>query len=418
MTSIATALSLFLLLLCHSAAHRPFIALQCPEEDYPQESNYSSNLRRLLQRVYEKGWISFFYNFTEGDPPDTVYGHFLCRPDVPADVCLSCIDFGSSYVLTVCSGRKEAIIWYDECLLRYSNRSFFSFMESAPSNKSSIKAESSYPDVVGTNSAHLLNNVTELVIASDFFYAASNLIMSSSIELHVRAQCTPDLTRPDCRNCLEVATRDFEMFAINQFSQVNLPSCYAQYKIYDPTSQAPSPGYTTDRTINTNSDGRKKTSTWKWVLTVAISGCFVLTIFAGSFIGARIILKIRDERETEKKLWSNDVWKDNRFDITNNKIPGEKPVKYPGMNLMRLNVIRKATNNFSDDCKLGRGGFGLVYKGTLADGREIAVKRLSRSSGQGLVEWKNEVTYRTASTSESRKAVRMLSRGTGKAIDI
>ncbi|GLT56121.1 hypothetical protein SLA2020_291920 [Shorea laevis] len=54
-------------------------------------------------------------------------------------------------------------------------------------------------------------------------------------------------------------------------------------------------------------------------------------------------------------------------------------------------VISKATNNFSSVEKLGEGGFGSVYKGTLPDGREIAVKRLSRSSGQGLVEFKNEV---------------------------
>ncbi|GLT56079.1 hypothetical protein SLA2020_291520 [Shorea laevis] len=54
-------------------------------------------------------------------------------------------------------------------------------------------------------------------------------------------------------------------------------------------------------------------------------------------------------------------------------------------------VISKATNDFSSDEKLGEGGFGPVYKGTLPDGREIAVKRLSRSSGQGLVEFKNEV---------------------------
>ncbi|KAF3957666.1 hypothetical protein CMV_017347 [Castanea mollissima] len=39
----------------------------------------------------------------------------------------------------------------------------------------------------------------------------------------------------------------------------------------------------------------------------------------------------------------------------------------------------------------GEGGFGPVYKGKLADGREIAIKRLSKSSGQGLLEFKNEV---------------------------
>ncbi|KAL7244080.1 hypothetical protein ACSBR1_016333 [Camellia fascicularis] len=40
---------------------------------------------------------------------------------------------------------------------------------------------------------------------------------------------------------------------------------------------------------------------------------------------------------------------------------------------------------------LGKGGFGPVYKGTLPDGREIAVKRLSKTSSQGLKEFKNEV---------------------------
>ncbi|KAL4619322.1 hypothetical protein ACB092_06G070600 [Castanea dentata] len=56
-----------------------------------------------------------------------------------------------------------------------------------------------------------------------------------------------------------------------------------------------------------------------------------------------------------------------------------------------LATIVTATNNFSTDNKLGEGGFGLVYKGTLTDGHEIAVKRLSRSSIQGLNEFKNEV---------------------------
>ncbi|XP_057985402.1 cysteine-rich receptor-like protein kinase 10 [Hevea brasiliensis] len=54
-------------------------------------------------------------------------------------------------------------------------------------------------------------------------------------------------------------------------------------------------------------------------------------------------------------------------------------------------IIEAATNNFTDDNKLGEGGFGDVYKVILPNGQEIAVKRLSRSSGQGAVEFKNEV---------------------------
>ncbi|CAI0468003.1 unnamed protein product [Linum tenue] len=59
--------------------------------------------------------------------------------------------------------------------------------------------------------------------------------------------------------------------------------------------------------------------------------------------------------------------------------------------IFSINDIFIATANFSLDNKLGQGGFGSVYKGRLLDGREIAVKRLSRTSRQGTEEFKNEV---------------------------
>ncbi|KAL8249213.1 hypothetical protein R6Q59_006081 [Mikania micrantha] len=56
-----------------------------------------------------------------------------------------------------------------------------------------------------------------------------------------------------------------------------------------------------------------------------------------------------------------------------------------------FNIVKAATNDFSEENKLGRGGFGTVYKGKLRDGKQIAVKRLARDSGQGDQEFKNEV---------------------------
>ncbi|CBI18805.3 unnamed protein product, partial [Vitis vinifera] len=62
------------------------------------------------------------------------------------------------------------------------------------------------------------------------------------------------------------------------------------------------------------------------------------------------------------------------------------------LQLFDLSTIVAATNNLSFTNKLGRGGFGSVYKGQLSNGQEIAVKRLSNDSGQGVEEFKNEVT--------------------------
>ncbi|KAI9198970.1 hypothetical protein LWI28_025278 [Acer negundo] len=51
--------------------------------------------------------------------------------------------------------------------------------------------------------------------------------------------------------------------------------------------------------------------------------------------------------------------------------------------MYNFNAVAAATENFSEENKLGQGGFGPVYKGKLPGGQEIAVKRLSRKSGQG-----------------------------------
>ncbi|VAH38374.1 unnamed protein product [Triticum turgidum subsp. durum] len=53
--------------------------------------------------------------------------------------------------------------------------------------------------------------------------------------------------------------------------------------------------------------------------------------------------------------------------------------------------IAAATNSFHDTNVLGKGGFGKVYKGILEDGKEVAVKRLSKGSDQGIEHFRNEV---------------------------
>ncbi|CAL5344811.1 unnamed protein product [Camellia sinensis] len=74
--------------------------------------------------------------------------------------------------------------------------------------------------------------------------------------------------------------------------------------------------------------------------------------------------------------------------------------------IIDFDKILAATDNFSTTNKLGEGGFGPVYMGKLEDGQLVAVKRLSRHSGQGVEEFKNEIVL--ISKLQHRNLVRLL----------
>ncbi|XP_026414950.1 G-type lectin S-receptor-like serine/threonine-protein kinase At1g11410 isoform X2 [Papaver somniferum] len=87
-----------------------------------------------------------------------------------------------------------------------------------------------------------------------------------------------------------------------------------------------------------------------------------------------------------------------KFNPTYNGVPianmfddGKTKGETQDLQIFNLACLANATNNFSLKNKLGEGGFGPVYKGKLPNEKEIAVKRLSKSSGQGIEEFKNEV---------------------------
>ncbi|KAM5549288.1 hypothetical protein ABKV19_000618 [Rosa sericea] len=69
----------------------------------------------------------------------------------------------------------------------------------------------------------------------------------------------------------------------------------------------------------------------------------------------------------------------------------EESQRHPELQFFDLDTIIAATDNFSHVNELGHGGFGSVYKGQLPNEQKVAVKRLSKTSGQGIEEFKNEV---------------------------
>ncbi|XP_024158585.1 G-type lectin S-receptor-like serine/threonine-protein kinase At1g11410 [Rosa chinensis] len=93
----------------------------------------------------------------------------------------------------------------------------------------------------------------------------------------------------------------------------------------------------------------------------------------------------RNAKQTQEKYIFRASMEDSTGDLNDeNKMNSDVP-------FFDLRTIAASTDNFSIANKLGNGGFGSVYKGILCNGTEIAVKRLSKHSGQGVKEFKNEV---------------------------
>ncbi|XP_059591529.1 G-type lectin S-receptor-like serine/threonine-protein kinase At4g27290, partial [Vitis vinifera] len=96
----------------------------------------------------------------------------------------------------------------------------------------------------------------------------------------------------------------------------------------------------------------------------------------------------KKKKQRKKQLKKKEYMDHKSKEGENNK--GQEHLDLP---LFDLDTLLNATNNFSRDNKLGEGGFEPVYKfqGILQEGQEIAVKMMSKTSRQGLKEFKNEV---------------------------
>ncbi|KAJ7970101.1 putative Receptor protein kinase [Quillaja saponaria] len=131
-------------------------------------------------------------------------------------------------------------------------------------------------------------------------------------------------------------------------------------------------------------------------LIISSSAGGALGIFISCFICFILFTKYKakvSRRTKQEKLIleiGGNATRTSAYDGGKMKIGSKDGKTNHGIHIFGFGIIAAATDNFSRENKLGEGGFGLVYKGKLIDGQEIAIKRLSQGSGQGLEEFKNE----------------------------
>ncbi|GAA0158027.1 hypothetical protein LIER_15155 [Lithospermum erythrorhizon] len=109
----------------------------------------------------------------------------------------------------------------------------------------------------------------------------------------------------------------------------------------------------------------------KWFVAGMIAGSFCVVVIVGvvSLLFVNRYKRLKREKD-EMEDWELEYW----------------PHKIPYQD------IETATKNFSDENVIGIGGNGKVYKGVLAGGVEVAVKRISHDNGEGMREFVSEIS--------------------------
>ncbi|KAE8728665.1 putative Cysteine-rich RLK 29 [Hibiscus syriacus] len=374
------------------AQHPTYLYHVCPNTStFSLNSAYQVNRDSLLSSLSSNGSRGDgFYNTTSGRSPAMVYGLFLCRGDFSTSVCQQCVATAATDISRLCPVETTAVVWYDECLLRYSNQNIFSVLAVSPTvymyNTQNITDQDYFNELLAASVLVAMNSMSiqsENEPPGAKKFAANDTQISRNQTLYILQQCTPDLSGTDCRGCLQFARRNLPTG--RRGGRLLSPSCNIRYETYPFYYQTPvaAPPPRTPAEENQSESNRTR------VLVATLSATFALLVIS---LSGFIIWRRRNNRENSQG--------GQFLDMVEGRIPneysretfsgenGERSQEFPSI---QLDILLAATNYFSRENRLGEGGFGPVYKGILPDGKVIAVKRLSRTSGQGIVEFQNEV---------------------------
>ncbi|QCE08392.1 serine/threonine-protein kinase PBS1 [Vigna unguiculata] len=355
---------------------------------------YRSNVKTLLD------WLSSnatnhdrFYNTTVASQhkADTAYGSFFCMRNAPK-LCQQCVTEAAKLLSSLCTIAQEAIVWYEVCYVRYSDRCFFSTVEDSP--KLSFGNDEDYKGQVERFNAivwDMLNDLRNEAASASDKRADKSVNITDNQNTYGCAWCLPYMSEDKCRWCLSVAIAENPTGCCRGKSggSVILPSCGVRYELY-PFLSVHSTWLSPPPLLNTPppfaSPGKRKQKTLTIVVTVVpiVVSLVLLSLGCVCFL-----------RRKETK---------NRHDILKESFGHDSTT----LESLRFELVKieAATNRFAKENMIGKGGFGEVYRGILSDGQEIAVKRLTGSSRQGAVEFKNEV--QVIAKLQHRNLVRLL----------
>ncbi|XP_038689939.1 cysteine-rich receptor-like protein kinase 25 isoform X1 [Tripterygium wilfordii] len=352
-------------------------------------NQFQSNLSSLLDSLSSRSSTNSFYQ----DSSNGIYSLYLCRGDVPQTTCQTCVANASQQIIQNCQFNQSAIIWYDECILRYSTDDFFGVVQTYPRVLMWNVQNTTSPDEPNVGALALIYNLVDSVpYTGTMFGANESAGNNGSQPRYGLVQCSRDLNSSACSSCLAQLTDASNQCCRGKVGwRILAPSCnlrYEEYKFYQQPSTPVGPTPSVPDSGNGNG-GRNTTM----IVTITVASFAVVVGLLGLWYYLsyrRNRRRLKDGERSQEILLPN-YQGSNQPHFTKEDMQPIDQENSPEMRYFNLTTIRAATNNFSEENKLGEGGFGPVYKGKLLNGDKIAVKRLSMKSSQGIEEFKNEV---------------------------
>ncbi|CAN6168303.1 unnamed protein product [Urochloa humidicola] len=319
-----------------------------------------------------------------------VYGLLLCRGDLSSSDCFDCGTRAGQDVQRVCNGTRDAALVYNQCYVRIAATDFL-----ASANNSGLvylisgSNISRGVDVAAYDAAvtRLLNATARRAVAqSPKMFATGQLVgLDPQVpNIWSMAQCAADVSLEMCRRCLDdLVAQWWDQFPLNgNGARIAGSRCNLRAELGDVfytgspmvklqmNGEAAASAPSTD--VVPATVGGKNNSAGK-LLGIILPVVFVAVLAAISLY----IWNVRKKRMSRGTKLPHPAHAVEDFESIKST-------------LLSLSSLQVATNNFDESNKLGEGGFGSVYKGDLS-GQEVAVKRLSKGSGQGLEELRNEL---------------------------
>ncbi|CAL5072344.1 unnamed protein product [Urochloa decumbens] len=371
-------------------------------------SAFAANLGRLVAALPANASSSesLFATAAVGAPGDTAYGLALCRGDVTdPTACSSCLAGAFARLRRLCVADRDATFYADLCTARYSGGDFLARPggdNSPVINALDVNASTYYGwDARNATSRTLFLSLVGTLFGEMAMYAAYNSSaarMFASAAMYVNpqlptvygfVQCTPDLSRGQCWDCFQdLQELNRRWYDGREGGRILGVRCSFRYEAYHFFAGMPEVRIGLQGDAPSSSTPRSNGSNHRKVLIVTL--IVSVTVFCAILVAGLLIIRAQRQRAGKRKQQlqaqsrnssaTEDALKLWRIEESSTEFT-----------LYDFAELAAATGDFSDENLLGRGGFGPVYKGKLADGSEIAVKRLAAHSGQGLEEFKNEI---------------------------